>query len=298
MTKPDLYSFNVDALKALHQDSTTAWIEPGGRLHVVPLFNHLSFFAEHSHFIPEITAFLKPFAADGHLQISRPHMAEAMDGIYAHGWGRVGTYGGDKIELDCATDYMNDLCRKAKAVARMLNRALICRVIAPTQKQKRKHRALPRDAVWSSLQEGFVGWLSPSGDIFETPRRAPFATFVDDPDRLPSLAQTFADAIREDECRQSDQFLEELDLDVDEHIPWHYFYERPYDPEGEELSTMTALVLSHGWGRLRVENAGTVVLEAEVLYLEDLTSTLEKVIALTGNSVDARTHEAVTSRVP
>lgn len=291
--KPDLYSFNIGALNSLRNDSVTAWIEPDGKLHVVPLFNHLSFFIQNSDFIEEVSTFLAQFTrGDGTLSISRQHMAQAMDMIYARGWGRVGTYGGDKIELDCDAAHMTDLRRKTKAIARMLNRGLVCRVVHPSQQPKKKHAALARDAVWSSLREGFVGWLSPAGDIYETAPDAPFSTFVDDPDRIPELAKSFEDAVREDKVRQADDFQQDfIEAYPDEgHMPWHNFWHRSYDPREEELAEMLALVLSHGWGRLRVENERTVSLEADEAFLSELEGLLEKVVAPTGCAVEARAY--------
>lgn len=291
MTKPDLYSFNIDALKTLRQDSRTAWIDPDGRLHVVPLFKHLEYFLDDADALPEASAMLEEFVADdGSLSISKDHMARVMDRVYASGWGRVGTYGGDKIELDCDRTHMPDLRRKTKALARMLNRALVCRVVHPSQTPGRKHRALPRDEVWSSLREGFVGWLSPDGDIFETAADAPFSTFVDDVDRLPALAKAFEDAVRDDKVRQSGDFQQDfIDAYPDEgHMPWHQFWHRPYAPHPEESATMTALVLSRGWGRLRVERDGVVVLEADDNSLDELAVALERAVRPTGCSVDAR----------
>lgn len=299
MTKPDLYSFNVEALKVLRHDSTTAWIEPDGRLHVVPLFKHLEYFLDDVDALPEASAMLTEFVADdGTLSISKDHMARAMDRIYASGWGRVGTYGGDKMELDCDRDHMPDLRRKAKALARMMNRALVCRVVHPSQTPGRKHRPLPRDEAWSSLREGFVGWLSPAGDIFETAPGAPFSTFVDDSDRLPALAKTFEDAVRDDKVRQSGDFQQDfIDAYPDEgHMPWHQFWHRPYAPQAEEAAAMTGLVLARGWGRLRVEREGVIVLEADETSVDELASTLEDAIRPTGCSVDARVFEAGPDR--
>lgn len=290
MTKQDLYTPNIESLKALKRDSTTAWISPDGILHVVPLFNHLGFFVDDSDILPETTAFLAKFVSpDGTLSISGQHMAEAMDGIYASGWGRVGTFGGDKIELDCASEHLNELRRKTKHLARMLNRALVCRVARPFQKPKDKHASLSRDSVWSSLRPGFVGWLSPEGEIFECPPKAPFATFVDDPDRLPETAKTFADAVEEDGRRQSHEFWEYSDqADPDGHVEWHRYEQAPYDPESGERAEMTGLVLSHGWGCLRVTDPGVVILEARPDNLPALTDLLSTAVAPSNSEVDAR----------
>ncbi|MNU58960.1 hypothetical protein D3C71_481100 [compost metagenome] len=290
MTKPDLYSPNIDALKALRNDSTTAWISPDGVLHVVPLFNHLSFFIEHPGLLPDTSAFLAKFvSADGSLKISGQHMAEAMDGIYAGGWGRIGTFGGDKIELDCSGEHLKELTRKTKFLARMLNRALVCRVAKPFQKPKQKHASLGRESVWSSLRPGFVGWLSPGGEIFETPPKAPFSTFTDDPDRLPETAKAFADAVEEDERRQSDQFVEDSHgADPDGRVEWHRYWAAPYNPDMDERREMTALVLSHGWGSLTVETPGVVVLQADATYLEKMADGLRDTVAPANCKVDAR----------
>ncbi len=297
MTKLDLYTPNIEALKAMRRDSTTAWISPEGILHVVPLFKHLEFFIAHTELLPETSAFLaKIVTADGSLSISGQHMAEAMDGIYASGWGRVGTFGGDKIELDCASDHQKDLQRKTKFLARMLNRALVCRVAKPFQKPKQKHASLGRNSVWSSLRPGFVGWLSPDGKIFECPPTAPFATFTDDLDRLPETAKTFAEAVEEDERRQSDEFFEDSQgADPDGHVEWHRYWATPYNPDADERRQMTALVLSHGWGHLRVADLGYVILEAEAGHLTALSTMLSQTVARANCDVDAREWNPVSA---
>lgn len=274
----------------MKQDSTTAWISPDGSLHVVPLFNHLGFFIENGDILPKTSAFLAKFvSADGSLKISRQHMAEAMDGIYASGWGRVGTFGGDKIELDCSGEHLKELTRKTKFLARMLNRALVCRVAKPFQKPKQKHASLGRDSVWSSLRPGFVGWLSPGGEIFESPAKAPFSTFTDDPDRLPEAAKAFADAAEEDERRQSGQFVEDSHgADPDGRVEWHRYWAVPYNPDMDERREMTALVLSHGWGSLTVETPGVVVLHADAACLEEMADGLRDTVAPANCEVDAR----------
>jgi hypothetical protein len=291
MAKPDLYTPNLHALKMLKNDSTTAWITPEGMLHVVPLFNHLGYFVDNPDILPEATAFLARFAdVSGKLSISGPHMAEAIDRIYSSGWGRVGTFGGDKFELDCASEHMVELRRKAKHLARMLNRALVCKVTQPFQKPSKKHSALARDSVWTSLVDGFVGWVSPDGSIFECPPHAPFATFVDDPDRLPETAKTFADAVKEDASRQSDEFWQySQEVDPDGHVEWHRFDETPYDPDIDERREMTAVVLSHGWGSIRVDTRGVVILETSADHLDDLADKLRRSVAPVNCEVDART---------
>jgi hypothetical protein len=290
MTKPDLYTPNIEALKALRRDSTTAWISPDGILHVVPLFNHLGFFTENADVLPEVSDFLATFvSSDGTLSISGPHMAEAMDKIYASGWGRVGTFGGDKIELDCASEHLKDLQKKTKFLARMLNRGLVCRVAKPFEKPKRKHSSLARDSVWSSLIPGFTGWLSPGGEIFECPPKAPFATFVDDPDQLPETAKAFADAVEEDGRRQSNEFWEySEEADPGGHVEWHHYEQAPYDPQDDERAAMIGLVLSHGWGYLRVRDPGVVILESGTDHLASLADLLSPAVARANCEVEAR----------
>ncbi|NTF16922.1 hypothetical protein G6L37_00585 [Agrobacterium rubi] len=264
MSKPDIYTPNIDAFKQLRADSTTAWITDEGILHVVPLFGHLEFFVSRKDVLAVVSDYLQPFViADGALELSKPHMAAAMGMIYESGWGRIGTFGGDKLELDCAREHLTDLRRKAKAVARVLNRALVCHVIHPSQKQPRNASPpLARDAAWSSLVVGFVGWLSPRGDLFEVPPDAPFATFADDPDRLPEFAYALARAVDADRQKQSAEFCDAIsNSDPDGHMPWHQFQERPYNPNEEDGRELTSSILCHGWGRLSVIETGKVILE-------------------------------------
>jgi hypothetical protein len=290
MTKQDLHSINIDALRSLRSDSTTAWIAPDGVLHVVPLFKHLSFFIKNTGILPEASSFLAKFVSpDGGLKISGQHMAEAMDIVYGSGWGRVGTFGGDRIELDCASEHLKELRRKTKFIARLLNRALVCRVAEPFQKPNRNHEPLPRDKVWSSFCPGFSGWLSPGGGIFECPPQAPFATFVDDPDRLPGAAKAFADAVEEDGRRQSHEFWEcSHDADPEGHIEWHRYEQGPYNPEHDERAEMTGLVLSYGWGSIRVREPGIVRLESLSDHLPTLVELLSATIAPTDCLVESR----------
>lgn len=288
MTKPDYLSSNVEALKSLRKDSTTAWLDPDGRLHVVPLFNHLRFFLDNPEALPDATEMLSRFVTDrGELAILGFHMARAMNLIYSRGWGRVGTYGGDRIELDCDGDHVDALRRKAKHSARAINRALVCRVAKPIRKTEEHHPPLARDAVWSSMRVGFVGWMSPTGDIFETPPDAPFSIFVDDPDRIPELAKALEDAVELDKNEQKSEFSEGfLEAYPDEgHMPWHQFWHRPFNPSGEALGGWTECVLSHGWGRLRVETEGVVELYASPQNIEALIPSLKEAIRPTGLSV-------------
>lgn len=289
MSKPDIYTPNIEALKLLRTDSTTAWLTGDGILHVVPLFGHLDLFIDHEDLLPDVTGYLRTFVPDdGRLAISKPHMAAVMDMIYGHGWGRVGTFGGDKLELDCAREHLTELRRKAKAVARMLNRGLECRVIHPSQQKPKKARPpLARDAAWSSLVPGFAGWLSPRGELFEVPPAAPFATFVDDPDRLPEFAYALAEAIDADLQRQRSDFCEDISSNnPDGHMPWHQFWETPYNPDEEEWRVMLSSVLAHGWGHLRVEAHGRVVLLALPDHLASLAERLEALVAKADCTVD------------
>jgi hypothetical protein len=300
MSKPDFYTANIEALKALKTDSVTAWMSPGGIVHIVPLFNHLDFFIRQPDALPEATSFLNRFKdALGELSLSRQHMAEAMNLVYAAGWGRIGTFGGNKIELDCASEHMKDLRRSTKALARVLNRALVCNVPPPFQKPARKRPPLARDEVWSSLRPGFSGWLSPDGIMHETPPDAPFATFTDDPDRLPEAAKAFEDAVAEDQQRQRHEFTEfAIEEDPDGHIGWHRFYESPYSPDVLERPEMTSMVLAYGWGHLRVEEARIVILEASPDALPRLRELLERSVSPAGCEVDAREWNTAAEELP
>lgn len=288
MSKPDIYTPNIDALKLLRSDSTTAWITSDGILHVVPLFGHLELFIDQQDLLPEVASYLRTFVTDEDgLKVSKHHMAAAMDMIYAYGWGRVGTFGGDKLELDCAREHLTELRRKAKAVARVLNRALVCHVVHPTQqKSKKAPAALSRDAFWSSLIPGFKGWLSPDGRLFETSPEAPFSTFIDDPDRLPEMAYALAQAVSSDESRQRDEFCEALE-GVD-HMPWHQFWEAPYNPDEDEAREMTASILAHGWGRLSVSEPHRIILETSPAHAGSLGIAMESLVAKAEYDVEIR----------
>jgi len=300
MSAPDIYTRNLDAMKALRSDSVTGWISPEGIVHIVPLFNHLGFFVEHPNELPQATEFLSRFMnQDGSLSLSRPHMAEAMDLVYLNGWGRIGTYGGDKIELDCSSEHLKGLRRSVKVLGRMLNRGLVCNVPPPLQKPARKRKPLERDAVWSSLRPGFVGWLSPGGTIHETPPNAPFAIFTEYPDLLPETAKAFEDAVAEDGHRQRDGFVEyAMECDPDGHIGWHRFYEMPYNPPGDERLEMTLLVLSHGWGALQVEQERVVILQADAVHAERLAHLLTELVAPAECTVETRLVEEVRVYLP
>ena len=298
MNKPDIYTPNIEALKALRADSTTAWITDEGILHVIPLFSHLEFFTQNTDVLPDVSAYLGKFAADDQsLRISKPHMAAAMDIIYGHGWGRVGAFGGDKLELDCAREHLTELRRKAKAVARVLNRTLVCRVVHPTQqKAKRAQPALSRDAFWSSFQPGFRGWLSPDGSLFETPTDAPFSTFTDAPDLLPEMAYRLSAAVDADQSRQRDEFCETME--GVEHMPWHQFWERPFNPDDDEGRELTLAILRHGWGRLSIIDAGRILIEVSPSHAVGLAQALDALATKVDHAVDVRVTDAAKTHPP
>lgn len=274
MTKPDLYTPNIEALKELRSDSVTAWISEAGILHIVPLFSHLEFFVEQRDVLPSVSAYLDTFVGtDGKLSLSKPHMAAAMDLVYSHGWGRVGTYGGDKIELDCAREHVSALTRKAKAIARSLGRGLVCRVVHPSQTPSRKApKPMARDEFWSSLREGFHGWIAPDGRIFEAPEGNPFGVFVADPNLIPQLAKTFETAVADDHEQQRWEFEEFARASDPDHIGWHRFYERPFNPEGDALAELTDMIVDQGWGRLQMRGDKHLLLEALDTDLDRLAS--------------------------
>lgn len=285
MTSRNIHQENTPAYRMLRADSITGWISPEGFVHVTPLFQHLNFFAQNIDIAPDISLeLLHHIDEEGNVRVTSELMATFMNRIYAEGWGRIGTFGGDRLELDCATEHLRSLRRKAKDVARITNRSLVCNVTEPGQKPKRKHKALARDEVWSSLRPGFVGWLSPDHVIFETAPHDPFGPFIANPDYIPDIAEELAEAVSEDSSRQSDDFCEEADdSDPGGHVPWHNFYVTPYCPRGDDLDHMIELVLSNGWGRLTVERPSELLLKARTDA--DLADGLSSIISVTGMTV-------------
>ncbi|WP_315922687.1 hypothetical protein [Mesorhizobium sp. SP-1A] len=52
---------------------------------------------------------------------------------YEKGWGRIGTFDGDKIELECFQECKRDLQRHARELAKMAGRSLLITVIEPPE---------------------------------------------------------------------------------------------------------------------------------------------------------------------
>jgi hypothetical protein len=51
------------------------------------------------------------------------------------GWGRVGSYSGDKFELECFEEHRRNLSKHAKEFAEVIGRTLTVQVVEPLEKE-------------------------------------------------------------------------------------------------------------------------------------------------------------------
>lgn len=143
---------------AFLSDNTFGWISPDGKIHQVHQYAHLNFFkfyhlADKPKGIQEffdMESKDKSEAADRWEEEAGDNHPEwhNFEGNYAFdpgesviarftwiaydaGWGRIGTYGGDKLELECSDDHARALRKQAKALAEIVGRELVVTPVAP-----------------------------------------------------------------------------------------------------------------------------------------------------------------------
>lgn len=132
------------------------WIDPEGVIHGTQLWEHANFFIENEWLIPEVTELLRPyyeehkepqieaFRESGRqwheyyetpLTLSDGVEQQARQIAYRMGWGRVGSYSGDKFELECFEDHRRNLSKHAREFAEVIGRTLTVEIVAPIENE-------------------------------------------------------------------------------------------------------------------------------------------------------------------
>ena len=147
-------SYLTSVARTFQRDNIVGWMSSEGNIYQTELWYHCQFFIENDSALPEAHAFLKPYwdefqeprldvhRASGrqwHEYIEIPMTVEeevanqVRQIAYAAGWGRIGTYGGDKIELECFDGNSRLLRRYVREFAQLVGRELTLNVVAPSE---------------------------------------------------------------------------------------------------------------------------------------------------------------------
>lgn len=284
MARKNADPIDYETLKPFLTNSVTGWINLKSQVYQTALFNHLSFFEERPDVIPHI--------ADSVTQLKNgcPEkstlMPRVIDQIYAEGWGRIGTFGGDKIELDCATEHLKELRRIANKISRALNRTLVCMVTEPEQNPRRKRTAISSEKLWTAWRRGYCGWISPNKEIFESDPTEPFEIFEKNPLLPPEVANVLKRMVSEDQLRQTEEF--EAELDPDQHPEWQRFYYAPFCPSGYDRFEIDAVLMAAGWGSMHAVNDTIMVVRCATAFTAGLCQAVEATADKIGWKVETR----------
>lgn len=135
---------------AFRRDNVVGWITPDGNIHVTELWYHCQFFIENEWALPAAYELLKPHwdafeeprleehrnsGRQWHEYVEIPMTVEAELAnevrriAYEAGWGRIGSYGNDKIELECFAGHERSLRRHVREFAELVGRELTLSLI-------------------------------------------------------------------------------------------------------------------------------------------------------------------------
>lgn len=156
-TSREMY-WNPSVVSLFKVDKIYAWLSPLGTIHKIEQYMHLEFFKYYRGHDKsnDIQKFFdlkdeRYFAAASEWleQVGDDHPEwHTFDGsfefkpeehviskflwvAYEAGWGRLGTYDGDKIELECAAEHARKLGKHARELAEMVGRQAVLTVVAP-----------------------------------------------------------------------------------------------------------------------------------------------------------------------
>jgi hypothetical protein len=146
------YLAHPRTLEKFVNDNVFGWISPSGMLFEVRQYQHLEFFRhykendfpvgvkEYFEFATEhkeaAKAAWEADAGDEHPEWHKfdlfyefkPEAELIMrctEAAYDSGWGRIGTFGGNKLELECSQQYVRVLAKHVRELSKLLNRELI-----------------------------------------------------------------------------------------------------------------------------------------------------------------------------
>jgi hypothetical protein len=143
-------SYLTRLAKIFQQNNEVGWLQPDGYINPTELWYHCQFFIDNQYALPAASEFLKPYweTFDGarqeehhndgrrwHEYVEKPMTVEAELAnevrriAYEAGWGRIGSYGNDKIELECLASSIKSLRRHAKEFAALIGRELTIVVV-------------------------------------------------------------------------------------------------------------------------------------------------------------------------
>lgn len=130
--------------------AAVGWINPNGSIMKTELHYHLQHFIDNDWECPEVYAFLKPYwddflepRMDAHrasgrrwhewvdipMSVEDEVAQEAKSMAYAAGWGRIGVFGSEHMELECFEEHRRKLTKHVKEFAEVLGRTLQVNVV-------------------------------------------------------------------------------------------------------------------------------------------------------------------------
>lgn len=143
-------SYLTHLARTFQKNNEVGWMQPDGSIHPTELWHHCQFFIESEWALPAATEFLRPYweAFDEprqeehrnsgrrwheYVEIPMTVEAEVANEVrriaYEAGWGRIGSYGNDKIELECFASHERPLRRHAREFADLVGRELTMSII-------------------------------------------------------------------------------------------------------------------------------------------------------------------------
>ena len=157
-----LKDYPRETMLKLSRDDVFAWIRPAGEIEFVHQFGHFDFLktywgadkppglegyfelreidmqskadiweAKMAGQHPEWHTFEYYYAFNPEQSVTSKYLWKA----YEAGWGRLGTFGGDKIELECAEGFVRKLSRGVRSIGDVVGREVTINVVSPYEDQ-------------------------------------------------------------------------------------------------------------------------------------------------------------------
>lgn len=143
--------------KHFKMQNRVGWVHPDGDISTTEVWHHLQYFIDNEYACQSVYEFLKPhwdefneprldeFRASGRqwhewvevpMTVEGEIAAEAKSIAYGEGWGRIGTIGKDRLELECFEEHRHKLTKAARQFAELLDRELLVTVTTPYSSQE------------------------------------------------------------------------------------------------------------------------------------------------------------------